>query len=52
VMSWNNVLPSWCIIPCEKCNDYHPDHMTCEERAERRAKQDADIAATEQKGET
>jgi hypothetical protein len=45
-MSWNNVLPSWCLVPCKECNDYHPDHMTCEERAELRAEQEK--AATEQ----
>jgi len=39
-MSWSSVLPSWCILPCEDCGDYHPDTMTCEERAERRAEQD------------
>jgi len=48
-MSWNNVIPSWCLVPCKECNDYHPDHMTCEERAEVRAEQEK--AATEQECE-
>ena len=50
-MSWNNVIPSWCLVPCKECNDYHPDHMTCEERAELRAEHVGFDAAAEQEGE-
>lgn len=41
-MSWNNVLPGWLILPCEECGDYHPPHMTCEERAKLREEEGDD----------
>lgn len=30
-MSWNNILPSWLIIPCKLCETFHREDRRCAE---------------------